>query len=211
MLAYNLERAGFRASTAADGADGLFKARTLEPDLVVLDVMLPVLDGREVCRAIRQESDLPILMLTALNQEMDVVSSFELGADDYVSKPFSIRELIARIKALLRRSRAREAGAKVIAAGGVTIYLKEHRVEFHGRELRLPLKEFKLLVTLVNRAGEVCTREELLDAVWGREVVIDQRNVDVRIRWLREQLAGNPDGSTLIQTVHGVGYRFARQ
>jgi DNA-binding response OmpR family regulator len=211
LLQFNLERHGFRASQAADGADGLMQARALDPDLILLDIMLPVLDGREVCRAIRRHSDVPILILTALDQEADVVTSFELGADDHVSKPFSIRELLARIDSLLRRSNARKEDSGPLAASGLTIYVKEHRAEFHGRELHLPLKEFKLLATLVGRAGEVCTREELLDTVWGRDVVVDQRNVDVRIRWLRERLEGDPDGSSLIQTVHGVGYRFVAQ
>ena len=211
LLEFNLERRGYRASLAADGADGLVQARTLDPDLILLDIMLPILDGRGVCRAIRQHSDVPILMLSALDREMDVVSSFELGADDFMSKPFSIRELVARIDALLRRSPTRGVKGARLTAHGLTIFVREHRVLFQGRELCLPLKEFKLLVALVQRAGEVCTRAELLDAVWGREVVVDQRNVDVRIRWLREQLQGEPDGSSLIQTVHGVGYRFAGQ
>ncbi len=211
LLEFNLERYGYRASQAADGADGLVQAQTLDPDLILLDIMLPILDGREVCRAIRRHSDVPILILTALDHEMDVVTSFELGADDYVSKPFSLRELMARIEALLRRSKPRAEDSGLLAANGLTINVKEHRAEFHGRDLRLPLKEFNLLVTLVGRAGEVCTRAELLDAVWGRDVVVDQRNVDVRIRWLRELLEGEPDGSSLIQTVHGVGYRFVGQ
>ncbi len=211
LLGFNLERRGFRTSQAADGAEGLVQARTLDPDLVLLDVMLPVLDGREVCKAIRQHSDVPVMMLTALDREEDVVAGFGVGADDFVSKPFSIRELLARIDALLRRSGTRDDQPDRLTAPGLTILVKEHRVVFHGRELDLPPKEFQLLVTLVERSGEVCTRSELLDAVWGRDVVVDQRNVDVRIRWLREQLAGEPDGSSLIQTVHGVGYRFTRQ
>lgn len=211
LLEFNLERRGFRTAQAADGAEGLVQARTIDPDLVLLDVMLPVLDGREVCRAIRQHSDVPVVMLTALDREEDVVAGFNVGADDFISKPFSIRELIARIDALLRRSGTKDEQPTRLSADGLTIYVKEHRVMFHGREVELPLKEFKLLVTLVKRAGEVCTRTELLDTVWGQDVVVDQRNVDVRIRWLREQLAGDPDGSSLIQTVHGVGYRFARQ
>lgn len=208
LLELNLGRHGYRTTTAADGADGLVLARTHEPDLILLDIMLPALNGRDLCRAIRRHSDVPIMFLTALGTEADIVGGLKLGADDYMSKPFSIRELLARIEALLRRPRARPTECAVLEAGGLRILLKEHRAEFHGRELELPLKEFQLLVTLVQRASEVCTREELLDAVWGRDVVVDQRNVDVRIRWLRERLAGDPDGSSLIQTVYGVGYRF---
>lgn len=208
LLEFNLKRHGYRTSTAADGTDGLVMAKSLDPDLILLDILLPVLDGREVCRAIRRHSDVPILFLTALATEEDVVNGLMLGADDYVSKPFKIRELLARVEALLRRPRRRPEAPEMLEAGGLRIFLKEHRAEFHGRELQLPLKEFKLLVTLVQRAGEVCTREELLDAVWGRDVVVDQRNVDVRIRWLRDRLAGEPDGASLIQTVYGVGYRF---
>lgn len=208
-LALNLERHGYRVLEAADGLDGLQQARTLLPDLIVLDVMLPKMDGRQVCRTIRQESRVLILMLTALDREMDVVNSFEVGADDYVSKPFSVRELIARINALLRRAMPESDESPVLVAGDLTIFVKEHRAVFHGRELHLPLKEFRILATLVSRAGEVHTRAELLEIVWGQGVIVDERNVDVRIRWLRERLEGDPDGSHLIQTVHGVGYRFA--
>lgn len=208
-LVFNLERNGYRVIEAADGYDALDKARAHAPDLILLDVMLPKLDGRQVCRAIRQDSGVPILMLTALDREMDVVNSFELGADDYVSKPFSVKELLARISALLRRGAPRGAHEDVLSAGALTIFLREHRVVFYERELYLPLKEFRLLAALVGHAGQVFTRPELIDIVWGKGIVIDPRNVDVRVRWLRERLAGDPDGSKLIQTVHGVGYRFA--
>lgn len=203
-LALNLERHGYRVMEASDGLEGLQQARAL-----LLDVLLPKMDGRQVCRAIRQESRVPILMLTALDREIDVVNSFDIGADDYVSKPFSLHELLARINALLRRAMPDSDESQVLVAGDLTIFVKEHRAVFHGRELHLPLKEFRILATLVGRAGEVYTRAELLEIVWGEGVVVDERNVDVRIRWLRERLEGDPDGSHLIQTVHGVGYRFA--
>jgi DNA-binding response OmpR family regulator len=209
MLVLNLERNGYQVSQAADGAVGLELARSLKPDLVVLDLMLPRLDGRQVCRQIRTESAVPILILTALDREIDVVNGLDAGADDYVTKPFSLREFLARVKALLRRSESGKSKENVLVSGDLAIFLKEHRAVFHGRELHLPLKEFRLLSALVSRSGEVCTRAELLDMVWGEEVVVDPRNVDVHIRWLRERLEGDPDGSRLIQTVHGVGYRFA--
>lgn len=208
-LVFNFERHGYRVVEAADGLDALQKARALRPDLIVLDIMLPNLDGRQVCRAIRQDSDVPILILTALDREMDVVNILDIGADDYVSKPFSVRELLARVNALLRRSSGGEEADSILVAGDLTIFVKEHRAIFHNRELQLPLKEFWILVMLVRRAGEVCSRAELVETVWGSGTVIDPRNVDVRIRWLRERLEGDPDGSQLIQTVHGVGYRFA--
>lgn len=209
MLALNLERHGYDVALAQDGEEGLALATTLKPDLVVLDLMLPKLDGRQVCRAIRRESAVPILILTALDRDIDVVNGLDAGADDYVSKPFSLRELLARVKALLRRSEAGRPKDGMLVSGDLAIFLKEHRAVFHGRELHLPLKEFRLLSALVSRSGEVCTRAELLDMVWGEDVVVDPRNVDVHIRWLRERLEGDPDGSKMIQTVHGVGYRFA--
>jgi DNA-binding response OmpR family regulator len=209
LLALNLERNGFAVAQAPDGAEGLRLARECRPDLVVLDLMLPKLDGRQVCREIRRASDVPILILTALDREIDVVNGLDAGADDYVTKPFSLREFLARVKALLRRTDAGRANESVLVAGDLAIFLKEHRAIFHGRELHLPLKEFRLLAALASRKGEVCTRAELLDMVWGEDVVVDPRNVDVHIRWLRERLEGDPDGSKLIQTVHGVGYRFA--
>jgi DNA-binding response OmpR family regulator len=209
LLALNLERNGYRVAQAADGYEGLQQAKTLQPDLIVLDLMLPRMDGRQVCRQIRMQSDVPILILTALDREVDVVNGLDAGADDYVAKPFSLRELLARVKALLRRTETRQLKDGVLLAGELAIFLKEHRAVFAGRELHLPLKEFRLLSALVSRSGEVLTRAELLDMVWGEDVVVDPRNVDVHIRWLRERLGGDPDGSKLIQTVHGVGYRFA--
>ena len=209
-LALNLERNRYTVVQAADGQQALDLAPTARPNLVVLDLMLPRVDGREVCRRLRaQSTDLPILILTALDREIDVVNGLDAGADDYMSKPFSLREFMARVKALLRRTDTARLQESVLTAGDLAIFIKEHRAVFHARELHLPLKEFRLLTALVRRRGEVCTRAELLDMVWGADVVVDPRNVDVHIRWLRERLEGNPDGSRLIQTVHGVGYRFA--
>jgi DNA-binding response OmpR family regulator len=211
LLAFNLERHGYSVAQAEDGAEGLELARALKPDLVILDQLLPKLDGRQVCRLLRAESDTPVMMLTALEKEIDVVNGLDAGADDYITKPFALRELLARVKALLRRT-AVAAGRQrdnVLVSGELAIFIKEHRAVFAGRELHLPLKEFRILSALVSRAGEVCTRADLLDTVWGEDVVVDPRNVDVHIRWLRERLEGDPDGARLIQTVHGVGYRFA--
>ncbi len=210
MLALNLERHGYEVEQAADGERGLEIAREAHPDLVVLDLMLPKLDGRQVCRLIRErDPDVPVLILTALDREIDVVNGLDAGADDYMTKPFSLREFLARVKALLRRTETGRGNQAVLVSGELAIFLKEHRAVYHGRELHMPLKEFRLLTALVSRKGEVCTRAELLDMVWGEDVVVDPRNVDVHIRWLRERMEGDPDGSKLIQTVHGVGYRFA--
>jgi DNA-binding response OmpR family regulator len=148
-------------------------------------------------------------MLTTFGQEDDILAGLKAGADDYVTKPFSTRTLLARIKALLQRPRIQQGDDEVLTVHDVRVYLKEHRAFFHQRELRLPPKEFKLLEVLMRRAGKVCTRMGLLDLVWGEEVVIDPRNIDVYIRWIRGPLEGEPDGSQLIETVHGVGYRFA--
>lgn len=208
-LRYTLQKRGYHVTVAHDGREALKSARTIQPDLVVLDLMLPQIDGHEVCRYLRKWTDTPILMLTALGQEEDIIAGLEAGADDYVTKPFSMRALQARIKALLRRPRSQQEDGDVLAAHDLILIPKEHRAFFHQRELRLPPKEFKLLEVLMRRAGKVCTRMELLDLVWGEEVVIDPRNIDVHIRWLRSQLEGEPDGSQLIETVYGVGYRFA--
>jgi DNA-binding response OmpR family regulator len=208
-LRYTLQRHGYHVTIASDGREALKTARAIHPDLIVLDLMLPQIDGREVCHHLRTWSDIPILILTALGHEDDVISGLAAGADDYVTKPYSMRALAARIEALLRRTRDRRDDAEALVAGDLIVLPKEYRALFHGRELRLPPKEFKLLETLVRRAGKVCTRMELLDLVWGEEVVVDPRNINVHIRWLRSQLEGEPDGSRLIETVHGVGYRFA--
>ncbi len=208
-LRYTLQKRGYHVTLAHDGREALNSARTVQPDLVVLDLMLPQINGHDVCRYLRKWTDIPILMLTALGQEEDIIAGLEAGADDYVTKPFSMRTLQARIKALLRRPRSEQDDGEVLTANELIVYPKEHRAFFHQRELRLPPKEFKLLEVLMRRAGKVCTRMELLDLVWGEEVVIDPRNIDVHIRWLRSQLEGEPDGAQLIETVYGVGYRFA--
>ena len=208
-IRYALQKRGFHVTAAYDGDAGLKSARSLRPDLVLLDLMLPQIHGREVCRHLRGWMSTPILMLTAMDREEDVVAGLEAGADDYLTKPFGMAELVARVRALLRRAESNSDDQDVLVAGELVLMISEHRASFHGRELRLPPKEFRLLVTLARNAGRVYTRDELLDEVWGEDVVVDPRNVDVHIRWLRAQLEGRPDGSWMIQTVHGVGYRFA--
>lgn len=208
LLRYNLERHGCSAWIATEGRRALLLARSVEPDLVILDLMLPGIDGRDVCRLIRKWSSVPILILTARDSEEDVVGGFAVGADDYLTKPFRVRELVARVEALLRRAGATRVGRRTLTAGRLVVFLDEHRVLYHDREIHLPPKEFALLAALVERAGRVCSRTDLLDLVWGRDVIVDPRNVDVHIRRIRVALEGEPDGSHLIQTVHGVGYRF---
>jgi len=208
LLRYNLERHGCSAWIASDGKQALLLARSVRPDVVILDLMLPCIDGLDVCRLIRKWSHVPILILTARDSEEDVVSGFSRGADDYLTKPFRVREFLARVEALLRRATAPEDEPRVLTAGKLVVFLDEHRVLYHDREIHLPPKEFALLAVLVKRAGQACTRAELLDLVWGSEVIVDPRNIDVHIRRIRAALEGEPDGSHLIQTVHGVGYRF---
>lgn len=206
ILAYSLQQRGYSVWSAQEGRQALMLARTVRPDLIVLDLMLPGIDGRDVCRLIRKWSNAPILVLTARDSEDDIVALFQAGADDYVTKPFRTRELFARIEALLRRS-GEPAPGSVLTAGTLVIFRDEHRVVFRGREIRLAPREFALLAALVERAGRVCTRQELLDLVWGQDIV-DLRNVDVHIHRIREALGGEENGARLIRTVHGIGYRF---
>jgi DNA-binding response OmpR family regulator len=208
-LRYNLQKQGHHVTVATDGLDGIRSARSQNPDVVLLDLMLPNIDGREVCRYLRSRTDAPILMLTALDREEDIIAGLEAGADDYVTKPFSMKELIARINALVRRARSHVAEAETLISGDLVVMISEHRTLYRGRELRLAPKEFQILLALMRRAGKVCTRAELMKEAWGEGVIVDPRNVDVHVRLIRAQLEGEPDGSWLIQTVHGVGYRFA--
>ena len=208
ILRYNLEKQGYTVSLAYDGLEGLKLARATQPDLVILDLMLPSLDGREVCRYLHRSINTPILILTALDEEEEVVAGLEAGADDYVTKPFSMRELLARVAAHLRRVRDDRDAPDVIVADQLLIKAEEQRAFYAGRELWLPPKQFSLLLMLARHPGKVFSRRELLDRVWGEDIVVDPRNVDVHIRLIRAQLEGDPDGSWLIRTVHGVGYRF---
>ena len=206
-----LQASGYSVHSAQDGRTGLEFALKHEVDLVILDIMLPEMDGWEVCKAIRKNSVVPILMLTALNDEIDSILGLELGADDYLTKPFSTRQLMARIKALLRRVEFDAAYAKgkgVIADADLKIDLVRRQVFKGERTLSLRYKEFELLSLLVSNAGEVVTRADIFDKVWGTDWLGDMRTLEVHIRWLREKLEDDPGQPQYIQTVRGVGYRF---
>jgi DNA-binding response OmpR family regulator len=216
-LEYNLTHQGYQVCTAADGPTALEVARREHPDLILLDVMLPGLDGFEVCRILRQEMNVPILMLTARDDEVDKVVGLEVGADDYMTKPFSMRELMARVKALLRRVRlAREELAikgkavtgDILVLGDLTIDLARHEVLRQGEPLSLKPREYELLVFLVRNRGIVLSRDLILERVWGWDYVGGSRTVDVHVRWLREKIEPDPAHPSRIVTVRGVGYRF---
>jgi DNA-binding response OmpR family regulator len=211
-LAYNLEHDGYRVVTAADGREALERFRAERPDLVVLDLMLPELSGVEVCRIIRQESDVPILMLTAKDSEVDKVVGLEVGADDYVTKPFSLRELQARVRALLRRSDQQQVAERpaVVDLGRVQADLAGHRLLRDGEPLPVKPKAFELLAFLVRHPGQVFTREQLLEHVWGYDYAGESRTVDVHIHWLRSQIEEEPGSPRYLHTVRGVGYVFRR-
>jgi DNA-binding response OmpR family regulator len=202
-----LEQAGFRVTASGDGREGLMQFRQSPFDLVVLDVMLPSLDGFEVCREIRKESQTPIVMLTARSDLHDVVVGLELGADDYVTKPFELPELVARIKAVLRRSAA-EPGDRVIAVDGLEIDPAGFTVKRGDQEIALTATEFKLLLELARRPKQVFTRELLLDLVWNYDYLGDSRLVDAAVQRLRAKIEDDPKRPKLIRTVRGVGYRF---
>jgi len=209
-VAYALRREGFQVRVATDGQEGLRMALTEKPDLVILDLMLPKLDGWEVCRTLRAKSPVPILILTARGEEHDKVIGLELGADDYVVKPFSMRELIARVRALLRRAKmtAMPEEPEILQSGNLTLYIAEHRAELNGKELPLAPKEFALLKVLMLNKGRAMSRDQLLELVWGGKEFIDPHTVDVHVHWLREKIEPDPKNPRRIVTVRGVGYRF---
>ena len=208
-LRYNLEREGYSVLTAADGVHGLELARREQPDLLILDIMLPRLDGFSVCRILRQESDLPILMLTARQDDVDRIAGLELGADDYVAKPFSLGELLARVRAIMRRTDRQPVGNReVFDAGLLRVDTGSRRAWRAGAELTLSQKEFDLLTCLIRNRGMALSRDVLLERVWGYDFLGDSRTVDVHIRWLREKVEEDPGRPLYIQTVRGVGYRF---
>jgi DNA-binding response OmpR family regulator len=209
-VAYALKREGFQVRIATDGQEGLRMALTEKPDLVILDLMLPKLDGWEVCRTLRAKSPVPILILTARGEEHDKVIGLELGADDYVVKPFSMRELIARVRALLRRAKmtAMLEEPEILQSGNLTLYIAEHRAELNGKELSLAPKEFALLKVLMLNKGRAMSRDQLLELVWGGKEFIDPHTVDVHVHWLREKIEPDPKNPRRIVTVRGVGYRF---
>lgn len=203
-----LQRAGFRVVTARDGREGLAMFRSQRPEVVVLDVMLPGLDGLEVCKAIRAESAVPVVMLTALSGTVDVVVGLEAGADDYVTKPFEMPVLVARVRAALRRA-TQMTPSEVVLLGPLRIDLQGHTVEGPEGEISLTPTEFRLLVELARRPGQVFTREMLLERVWGYGYLGDSRLVDVAVQRLRAKVEGDPAHPSLIRTVRGVGYRAA--
>jgi DNA-binding response OmpR family regulator len=212
-IRYNLRREGYEVQVAGDGNEALRLARAATPDLVVLDLMLPGLDGLEVCRQLRRDSTVPILMLTAKDDEVDKIVGLEVGADDYMTKPFSMRELLARIRAMLRRSRmvqqdAEADGAQAVRSGDLEANPLQRRVVLGERALQLKPKEFDLLVYLMQQRGRVMTRDQLLEKVWGYTFGGDTRTVDVHIRWLREKIEEDPSTPRRLETVRGVGYRF---
>jgi DNA-binding response OmpR family regulator len=209
-LRYNLEREGYTVLLATDGVQGLELARREAPDLIVLDIMLPRLDGFSVCRILRQEHDMPVIMLTARQDEVDRIAGLELGADDYISKPFSLGEFLARVRAIMRRSerQPRLAAREVLEASRLKIDTSRRRAWCEGEELNLSQKEFDLITCLVRNRGIALSRDLLLERVWGIDFIGDSRTVDVHIRWLREKIESDPSRPRYIQTVRGIGYRF---
>ncbi|GAB4277482.1 MAG: response regulator transcription factor [Coriobacteriia bacterium] len=211
LVSVYLVAAGHSVETAEDGPSALEVFRRSEPDLVVLDLMLPGLDGREVCRRIREESTIPVIMLTARDADVDKVELLDAGADDYVTKPFSPPELMARVRAVLRRAGAKATGGgDVLEHGGLVVDLPGREVTLDGSPVTLTAKEFDLLTTLMSRPGVVFSRQQLLDAVWGFAEYVDQRGVDVHIRHLRQKLGDDASAPRFIETVRGAGYRFVR-
>jgi two-component system, OmpR family, alkaline phosphatase synthesis response regulator PhoP len=220
LLTFHLEKEGYRVVSAGSGSEALKLAFEEPPDLFILDIMLPEIDGLEVCRRLRanvQTASAPVMILSARKEELDKVLGLELGADDYMVKPFSIRELVARVRAMLRRldhSAVKTAGPEtlseeVLVKGALKLYPERHRVTVNDIERPLTHKEFLLLQLLMTNSGKVLTRELLLDKVWGYEVEIDTRTVDVHVRYLRQKIESDPASPRYIETVRGVGYRFA--
>ncbi len=219
VLKYNLANEGYKVIVAEDGIRAIEAARQEKPDLVVLDIMMPGLDGLEVCRILRKEMSVPILMLTAKTEEIDKVVGLELGADDYMTKPFSVRELLARVRAMLRRSQwteeqtisspsGDEEAMPVLKAGIIEVDVGGHQVLRNGLIVKLSPKEFDLLVFLIRHRGQVFNRERLVESVWGYDFGGTARTVDVHMRSLRQKIENNPDNPALLLTIHGFGYKF---
>jgi len=219
-LAYNLKKEGYEIEVAGDGTTAIELARQMKPDLIILDVMLPGLDGFEVCRILRQEMSTPVLMLTARDDEIDRVVGLEVGADDYLSKPFSMRELIARVKAMLRRVRlireeissanaeGKDNLPKILTFDNLIINRTRREITLNNEVVAFKPKEYELLTFMAQHRGQVLTREFILERVWGWDFVGDSRTVDVHIRWLREKIEAVPAKPHRIITVRGAGYRF---
>jgi two-component system response regulator RegX3 len=212
-LTVGLAREGFRVQVARDGAQALELFDAVRPDLVLLDVMLPKVSGIDVCREIRSRSRVPIIMVTAKGSEIDTVVGLEVGADDYVAKPYRLRELVARMRAVLRRSpegvgSAAERSADVLEVGDVTLDPLRHEVVIRGGEVALPLKEFELLHLLLDNAGRVLSRDVLIDRVWGHDYVGDTKTLDVHVKRLRAKVEDDPSNPTRIVTIRGLGYKY---
>ncbi len=209
-VAYSLRGDGFEVETAPDGLAALSLFRSFSPDLIVLDLMLPKLNGLDLCRMIRKDSAVPIIMLTARTEEIDRVLGLELGADDYVPKPFSIRELIARVKAVLRRTEHVPVSDErdILTVGEIEMDLARRRVTVRGEAVHLPLKQFELLKLLMANKDRVLDREELVKRVWETEAAYDTGSLDVHIRWLREKIERDPSKPRYIRTFRGIGYRM---
>jgi DNA-binding response OmpR family regulator len=218
-LSYNLKKEGYSVEAVGDGRIALDTARQMKPDLLVLDIMLPGLDGFEVCRILRKEMSMPILMLTARDDEIDRVVGLEVGADDYLTKPFSMRELVARVKAQLRRSRLMQdqldqarspqaAAPDVLAFDNLVVNHTRREVTLNGQPLPLKPQEYELLVFFAGHKGQMLSREFILERVWGWDFIGDSRTVDVHVRWLRQKIETDPARPTRIVTVRGGGYRF---
>jgi two-component system phosphate regulon response regulator PhoB len=208
ILSYNLSREGFEVATSSDGAEGLRRAQATVPNLVLLDLMLPGLDGLQICRQLRSDpktQGIRILMLTAKSEEVDEIVGFNMGADDYVAKPFKIKPLISRIKALLRRPSAEPAASEVLSVAGIEVDRTLHTAKLDGEEMLLTPTEFKMLWTMMRRPGRPYSRNELLDNARGEDANALERTIDVHVRSLRQKLG---DRGNLIETVRGIGYRF---
>ena len=210
-LSIGLRREGFRVQIARDGAQALDLFDAVNPDLVLLDVMLPRVSGIDVCRQLRKRSQVPIIMVTAKGAEIDTVVGLEVGADDYVTKPYRLRELVARMRAVLRRSprdRQLDASGEALEVGDVALDPERHEVVIRGTTVQLPLKEFELLELLLDNAGRVLTRETLIDRVWGSDYVGDTKTLDVHIKRLRSKVEDDPSNPSRIVTIRGLGYKY---
>ena len=212
-IKYNLDNEGYLSITANNGTEAIGLVSSEDPDLVILDVMLPELDGLEVCRIIRKDNDVPIIFLTAKDQEMDRVVGLELGADDYVVKPFSMRELLARVKAMLRRQRVKDSFTKnhleeVLVSGSLSLNTASRILTRDGEILDIKPRAFDLLLLLMQNKGRAFSREQILERLWGTDFYGDTRTVDVHIRWIREKIEDDPSDPTKLKTVRSIGYRF---
>jgi DNA-binding response OmpR family regulator len=208
-VGYALERQGYRVATASTGEEALLAAAREEPALAVLDISLPGMDGLEVCKALQRQQPIPVIFLTARDAEVERIVGLELGADDYITKPFSLNELVARIKAVLRRARRgspRGPEPRLLTVGDLALDRAQHTVTVRGQAIALPPREFTLLATLMEQAGHVIERNRLLDLVWGPNFIGDPKTLDVHIRWLREKIERDPTHPRYIRTVRGIGY-----